>query len=433
MTEIIDNTSSQPAQMQVGSGEVTPQRTSPEDTQEFDIDAALEEAMRKHRRLSSEYIGYKYSVCYPTSMEATITPALLPSEMQEKYSDEKLRLGKMDTMPTWIKKIGASIRSQIVSSLKKFSSNTDTRFGYMVRRSKFNEVEANLLACRGITEKDHETYADTPEIIAEAQLIIQNKLDRRSEWEIANQAPVTYNDYVSYIYERYDILRAEIIAQYRRLFSEDLVEIIISYIPTRESLRNPRRIRCEWYRSAIGVPECYMERQASVGQLIEAKQFDTDMKRQSEAIMRQDIESWKTLTEDTASDIQVGVRRMIAEKVSRMKEKLDKAPMSETEIEERREGGAKRVVDPARITPNSVQQLTATIDELTEELGEFDSSDQFYQAITEFRRSLNMDDVDLQDTDNRQRLSSDIDRIIELSLDDSSINPETGDFFANII
>lgn len=430
MTDIIQN-NSQPAQLQVGSGEVTPVRNEP--IESFDLNGALEEAMKKHKRLSSEYIGYKYSVCFPSSMEATITPALLPSDMQEKYADEKLRLGKMDTMPTWIKKIGASIRSQIVSVLKKYSSNTDTRFGYMVRRSKFEEVESNLIACRGITEKDIEVYADTPHVIDEARLIIQNKLDRRDEWEVQNQAPVTYNDYVEYVYERYDILRAEIIAQYRRLFTEDLVDIIVSYIPGKEALRNPRRIRCEWYRSAIGVPECYMEREASVGQLIEAKEFDSQMRRQSEAIMRQDIENWKSLTEDTVSDIQVGVRRMIAERVNRLKEKLDKTPMSETEIEERRESGAKRVVDPARITPNSVLQLTESIDELTTELGEFDSSDEFYQAITEFRRSLNMEDVNLSDTEDRQRLSSNIDRIIELSLDDSSINPETGDFFANII
>jgi len=430
MTDIIQN-NSQPAQLQVGSGEVTPVRNEP--VESFDLNGALEEAMKKHKRLSSEYIGYKYSVCFPSSMEATITPALLPSDMQEKYADEKLRLGKMDTMPTWIKKIGASIRSQIVSVLKKYSSNTDTRFGYMVRRSKFEEVESNLIACRGITEKDLEIYADTPHVIDEARLIIQNKLDRRDEWEVQNQAPVTYNDYVEYVYERYDILRAEIIAQYRRLFTEDLVDIIVSYIPGKEALRNPRRIRCEWYRSAIGVPECYMEREASVGQLIEAKEFDSQMRRQSEAIMRQDIENWKSLTEDTVSDIQVGVRRMIAERVNRLKEKLDKTPMSDTEIEERRESGAKRVVDPARITPNSVAQLTESIDELTTELGEFDSSDEFYQAITEFRRSLNMEDVNLSDTEDRQRLSSNIDRIIELSLDDSSINPETGEFFANII
>jgi hypothetical protein len=123
---------------------------------------------------------------------------------------------------------------------------------------------------------------------------------------------------------------------------------------------------------------------------------------------------------------------MIAEKVVRLKNSLDKTLMTDEEIQERRDSGAKRVVDPAKITKNSVNQLTNIIDDLTGELGQFDSTDEFYQAITEFRRELNMEEVDLEDNDDRQRLSEDIDRIVGLSLEDN-IDPTTGEFFVGIM
>jgi len=158
-----------------------------------------------------------------------------------------------------------------------------------------------------------------------------------------------------------------------------------------------------------------------------------ELNHEKETIRQREIESWRNKTLDTVSDIQKGIRSMIADKVSKLKIRLDRTLMTEDEIEERKDSGAKRVVDPARVTENSVTQLTSIIDDLTGELGSFDSTDEFYQAISEFRRSLNMEDIDLEHVEDRQMLSENIDRIVELALDDSSLDPESGEFFVGIM
>ena len=428
ISEHSEDVSSQPA-VQVGSGDVAFDRITGDLAQ--DINSDYDQALRMHAKLNESYMGYKYSVRFPASMEATISPELLPEEMRERYQDEKLRLGKMDVFPTWFKKIGASIRSYISSTLSRYSSNADIRFGYMIKFDKFEEVEASLLAARGIVDADYETYAGT-DICSQAQIIIDGKLDKRNEWELNNQAPVTYLSYIDYMYERYDVLRAEIISEYRRMFSEDLVDVITGFIPTRESLRNPRRIKCEWTRTQE-VPSCVMQGNTSYRAIADRIRAPDELNHEKETIRQREIESWRNKTLDTVSDIQKGIRSMIADKVSKLKIRLDRTLMTEDEIEERKDSGAKRVVDPARVTENSVTQLTSIIDDLTGELGSFDSTDEFYQAISEFRRSLNMEDIDLEHVEDRQMLSENIDRIVELALDDSSLDPESGEFFVGIM
>lgn len=395
-----------------------------------DVNSNYEQALRMHAKLNESYLGYKYSVRMPASFEATITPELLPEDMRIRYQDEKLRLGKMDTFPTWFKKIGASIRGQIASTLSKYSSNGDIRFGYMVKLDKFEDVEAALLAARGVVDEDYETYDGTG-IVQSALDLIQQKKDKRNDWDIQNDAPVTYNDYINYMYDRYDILRIEILAEYRRLFSDDLVNVIENYIPSRESLRNRSRIKCEWMRTQE-VPSCIMQGNTTYRQIADRVKAGRELTSELSQIRDREIQSWKQQTVEAVADIQKGLRKTIAEKVSRLKSSLDKTLLTDEEISERREGGAKRVVDPARITKNSVTQLTRVIDDLTGELGEFDSTDEFYQAITEFRRELNMEEVDFNDNDDRQRLSGDIDRIVKLSLEDD-VDPNSGEFFVGIM
>jgi hypothetical protein len=175
-----------------------------------------------------------------------------------------------------------------------------------------------------------------------------------------------------------------------------------------------------------------MQGNTTYRQIADRVRAGRDLNHEVEEIKNREIDSWKSQTLETVADIHKGLRAMIAEKVSRLKDSLDKTPLTEEEIQDRRDAGAKRVVDPARITRNSVNQLTSIIDDLTGELGSFDNSDSFYQAITEFKRELNMDDMDLTDESHRQRLSSDIDRIMMLSLEDN-IDPNSGEFFRGII
>jgi hypothetical protein len=414
----------------VGSGSVTGNFDRITGDLQRDVNAEYEEALCMHAKLNESYLGYKYTVRLPASFEATISPELLPEEIRSRYQDEKLRLGKMDTFPTWFKKIGSSLRSQIASALSKYSSNADIRFGYMIHVDRFEEVETALLAARGVTDEDRDTYQGTS-VVENALDMIEQKRSRRNDWEVTQDAPVTYRDYISYMYDRYDILRIEILSEYRRMFSEDLVNVIEGFIPSRESLRNARRIKCDWTRTQE-IPSCVMQGNTTYRAIADRVRAGRDLNHEVEQIKNREIDSWKSQTLETVADIHKGLRAMIAEKVSRLKDSLDKTPLTDEEIQERRDAGAKRVVDPARITQNSVNQLTSIIDDLTGELGSFDNSDTFYQAITEFRRELNMDDVDLTDENHRQRLSSDIDRIMMLSLEDN-IDPNSGEFFRGII
>ena len=435
MTEVNKSTDSVEQEEQsvvevVGSGSVTGNFDRITGDLQRDVNSEYEEALRMHAKLNESYLGYKYTVRLPASFEATISPELLPEEIRARYQDEKLRLGKMDTFPTWFKKIGSSIRSQIASSLSKHSSNADIRFGYMIHVDRFEEVETALLAARGVTEEDRETYRGTS-VVENAIDIIEQKRARRNDWEVTQDAPVTYNDYIAYMYDRYDILRIEILSEYRRMFSSDLVNVIEGFIPSKESLRNSRRIKCDWTRTQE-IPSCVMQGNTTYRQIADRVRAGRDLNHEVEEIKNREIDSWKSQTLETVADIHKGLRAMIAEKVSRLKDSLDKTPLTDEEIQDRRDAGAKRVVDPARITQNSVNQLTSIIDDLTGELGSFDNSDSFYQAITEFKRELNMDDTDLTDESHRQRLSSDIDRIMMLSLEDN-IDPNSGEFFRGII
>jgi restriction endonuclease Mrr len=156
------------------------------------------------------------------------------------------------------------------------------------------------------------------------------------------------------------------------------------------------------------------------------------MQHQLEGIRQREIESWKQQTLDSVTDIQVGLRNMIADKISQLKTRLDRTPMTESELEAERESGKQRVADPSRITQASINKLVAHIDELTEELGQFESTDQFYQAVSELRRSLGFEG-NFDDAATRQQLSQDIEHIVNLAVDDTTINPKTGDFFVSLM
>ena len=395
-----------------------------------DLNENFGEALRMRARLNQSYIGYKYNVHFPSSCEATIQPEMFPEDIQEKYRDEKLKLGKMDTMPTWLKKIGSGIRSSVTSALLRYCSNTDTRFGYMVMEDHWEDVESSLLAIKGIEDSDRQAYEGTS-IVSKAEELIEVRRSKRNEWEVMRHAPVTYLEYISYFQDNYNILREEIIAEYNRLFEPEVVEVITSLIPNREAFFNNNKIRFSW-RTSIEMPEAFMERQADYLAVSERVERGRQLRHELEGIKRREVETWKTSLLDSVADIQRGVRRLIAEKVRRLKERLDKPLMTEEQIDQARESGKQRVVDPARVTEASVEKLLENIGELTSELGQFDTTDEFYTSVTAFTDSLGLG-KDFDDTNTRQELSQDIDNIINLSLDDSSINPRTGEFFSGLI
>jgi hypothetical protein len=395
-----------------------------------DVNDNFQEALQMHAKLNESYLGYRCSIRFPSSCEATIQPEMFPEAMQEKYRNEKLRLGKMDTMPSWIKKIGTSLRGAVTSRLSSYSSNTDARFGYMVKLEHFETVETELLAIKGVSDEDHETFAHT-DIVSKATEMIETRRSKLDAWHAERNAPVTYLEYIAYLQENYSALRAEILNSYQQDFESDVVDVIGSLIPSRESFFNRKRIRFDWRRTQE-VPSCVMQGNTTYRQVADRVQAQEDMQHQLEGIRQREIESWKQQTLDSVTDIQVGLRNMIADKISQLKTRLDRTPMTEAELEAERENGKQRVTDPSRITQASINKLVAHIDELTEELGQFESTDQFYQAVSELRRSLGFED-NFDDAATRQQLSQNIEHIVNLSIDDTTINPKTGDFFVSLM
>jgi hypothetical protein len=395
-----------------------------------DVNGNFQEALAMHAKLNESYLGYRCSIRFPSSCEATIQPEMFPEAMQEKYRNEKLRLGKMDTMPSWIKKIGTSLRGAVTSRLSSYSSNTDARFGYMIRLEHFEAVETELLAIKGVSEEDHETFAHT-DIVSKAIEMIEARRSKLDEWHVERNAPVTYLEYITYLQENYSALRMEILNSYEQDFESDVVDVIASLIPNRESFFNRKRIRFDWRRTQE-VPSCVMQGNTTYRQVADRVQAQQDMHHQLEGIRQREIESWKQQTLDSVTDIQVGLRNMIADKISQLKTRLDRTPMTESELEAERESGKQRVADPSRITQASINKLVVHIDELTEELGQFESTDQFYQAVSELRRSLGFEG-NFDDAATRQQLSQDIEHIVNLAVDDTTINPKTGDFFVSLM
>ena len=292
-----------------------------------DINDNFQEALTMHAKLNESYLGYKYTIHFPSSCEATIQPEMFPEDIQEKYRDEKLRLGKMDTLPTWIKKIGNSLRSSVTSSLLRCSSNTDTRFGYMVKIDSFQDVEAALLSIKGIDDSDRVTYDGTT-IVSKAEELIETKRIRRSDWEILRDAPVTYREYITYLQENYEVLRAEIIAEYNRIFDPAVVDVIVSMVPAREVFFNARKIRFNWFRTQE-IPSCVMQGNTTYRQVADRVSAGQELQHELQTIRDQEVESWKQHTLDSVSDIQRGVRSLIAEMIGRLQSRLEKTPMTD--------------------------------------------------------------------------------------------------------
>jgi len=393
----------------------------------------LDQILAMNDRLNKQYFGYKTRIYFPTSGEATIHPDLFPDDFREKYADEKLRLGKMDVLPHWIKKVGAGIRAAAGSALTKHSSNTDTRYGYLVKVDKFCDIEAALLSLKGIDDSDREVYAEAPTILESAQSQIDHRMERRTEWLKMRDAPVTYNGYINYIQENYDVLRTEIISEYNRLFdNQEIVDLITTFIPTRSSLHNARRIKFEWTRTQE-MPATVLHGETSYAGIADRIKESGNLAHELNSIRQREVENWKRQILDSVTDIQTGVRSQIAEHVNRLKRKLDATPLTEEEVSEAKESGKKRIFDPSRVTEASIATLINTVEELSNELGQFNDTDDFYRAVNSLKEELGMDSTNFDDEATRRKISDDIGNIVEMSIQDANIDPTTGQFFAGLI
>jgi hypothetical protein len=427
----------------------TPSTESPvEETQETsdllpttsieDISAIA--GMQKH--LARKYAGYSYSTSFPSLGKAKINMSIWPEEVRATYEDEKIDPGQMQVLPIWITKIGNGIRSQVANGIRSFAVNADSRFGHLVPQRRVPEVEAMFLSLKGIEDKDYDIYRGT-DIVADAQAQIEARREKLDDFHKARMAPVTYWEFIQYCQDNYDVLREQILQEYREMFKGDghILYSIAQAIPPRSVFFDTSKMRFSWTLKQE-IPACLTMGDTSLTMVlgnIRAEKELEDKKSSEEsrllyetnAMIARSTEEWKTNILESAKDIQFGIRKHLGVVLGRLKKKLDQTPMTEEELAEKKAEEGKNVRDPSKVSAASIKKLLAVITESQDDLGEFSKEDGFYKAVEGLKETLGMTN-DFEDEDTRTTLSETIEQIVELSLDSDDIDPESGDFFMGI-
>lgn len=418
-----------------------PESTSPEPAPTASIeDISLIAGMQKH--LARKYAGYSYSTSFPSLGKAKINMSIWPEEVRATYEDEKIDPGQMQVLPLWITKIGNGIRSQVANGIRSFAVNADSRFGHLVPQRRVPEVEAMFLSLKGIEDKDHEIYRGT-DIVADAQAQIEARREKLDDFHKERMAPVTYWEFIQYCQDNYDVLKEQILQEYREMFKGDghILYSIAQAIPPRSVFFDQSKMRFSWTLKQE-IPACLTMGGTSLTTVlgnIKAEEEIADKKSQEEsrllyetnAMIARSTEEWKTNILESAKDIQFGIRKHLGTVLGRLKRKLDQTPMTEEELAEKKAEEGKNVRDPSKVSAASIKKLLAVITESQDDLGEFSKEDGFYKAVEGLKETLGMTN-DFEDEDTRANLSETIEQIVELSLDSGDIDPESGDFFMGI-
>lgn len=414
------------------------------------IQATAAQIAEMQHRLSGNYMAYRVHIKFPARPQATLNAKLLPSDIREKFKDRKISLGKMDVMPEWFKNAGGRISSRSYNGLKDLASNGDPRFGWMVRADKAMTAESLLLGMRGIKDEDRVIYDGTDVVERAEELILTNRAKLKPDL-VAKNCPVTYYEYIDYYIEHRDALKDELMESYKKLFGndQDLLDIIEASIPMAAAFENQDKIEFSW-NTRQEVPACISLGETNLQNIIRTSQSEEraqaaekamrervaakgeELIKDRDAIMKRELEDWRKTALDSVASIQLGVRKTIAERLELLKNKLVQEPMTVEERNAVREStGQQRVVDPAAVSTASVKKLVATLQDLGEELGQFNSADGFKARVDAIIETLGVTE-DWSDLDIRQQTSDSIQEIIDASLEEEDINPENGEFFAGL-
>jgi hypothetical protein len=227
------------------------------------------------------------------------------------------------------------------------------------------------------------------------------------------------------------------------------LDIIEAAIPMAAAFENQEKIEFSW-NTRQEVPACISLGETNLQNIIRTSQSEEraqaaekamrervaakgeELIKDRDAIMKRELEDWRKTALDSVASIQLGVRKTIAERLELLKNKLVQEPMTIEERNAVREStGQQRVVDPAAVSTASVKKLVATLQDLGEELGQFNSADGFKARVDAIIETLGVTE-DWSDLDIRQQTSDSIQEIIDASLEEEDINPENGEFFAGL-
>jgi len=364
-------------------------------------------AQNMHRKLNDKYVGMKVAIHQPLAGSTSGDV----EEVTESFGDNARVI--LNTFPSYITDLGKSIAGKARNLVRDNSAKVPSTNGYLVHKDKIDEIEAGLLSYKGITPADHHKY--DAETIQDAQNQISIRMANRKGVYRDKNIPVTFLEYCQYVRDNFDQLIIEILAEY----GENAYKIENS-LPKRASVD---KASFDWYHFAE-VPALMMYGETSLRDIINGMQREEQAEQKIKAKVESEILRFQDQCQDAVTTVQNRVRSEIAGQLRDFVEKVDQDRTYTVDGEQ--------VTRPRNITNNNLAKLTTRIDSLTSEISGVADNDEFYRTVQEFKNQLTIG-PDMTDEEVRNTTRDNAQRIIEMSVDRSQVDRNTGQYFASIL
>lgn len=379
-----------------------------------DLDTTISEVMKKydvaqsmHRKLGDKYVGMKVAIHQPLAGSTSGDV----EEVTESFGDNARVI--LNTFPRYITDLGRSIAGKARNLVRDNSAKVPSTNGYLVHKDKLDNIEAGLLSFKGIQPEDHHKYEAN--IIESAQEQISIRLANRKEIYREKNIPVTFLEYCQYVRDNFDALIQEILEEY----GENAYKIENS-LPKIESVN---KASFDWYHFAE-VPSLMMYGESSLRDIINGMKREEQAEQKIKAKIESEIVRFQGQCQEAVTTVQTRVRSEIAEQLKDFVKTIDS--------DRTYKKNGREVTLPRNITESNLNKLTNRIDSLTSEISGVADNDEFYRTVQEFKNQLTIG-PDMSDEEVRNTTRDNAQRIIELSIDRSQVDKNTGQYFASIL
>lgn len=379
-----------------------------------DLDTTISEVMKKydvaqsmHRKLGDKYVGMKVAIHQPLAGSTSGDV----EEVTESFGDNARVI--LNTFPKYITDLGRSIAGKARNLVRDNSAKVPSTNGYLVHKDKLDNIEAGLLSFKGIQPEDHHKY--DANIIESAQEQISIRLANRKEIYREKNIPVTFLEYCQYVRDNFDALIQEILQEYG-----DNAYQIENSLPKIESVN---KASFDWYHFAE-VPSLMMYGESSLRDIINGMKREEQAEQKIKAKIESEIVRFQGQCQEAVTTVQTRVRSEIAEQLKDFVKTIDS--------DRTYKKNGREVTLPRNITESNLNKLTNRIDSLTSEISGVADNDEFYRTVQEFKNQLTIG-PDMSDEEVRNSTRDNAQRIIELSIDRSQVDKNTGQYFASIL
>lgn len=379
-----------------------------------DLDTTISEVMKKydvaqsmHRKLGDKYVGMKVAIHQPLAGSTSGDV----EEVTESFGDNARVI--LNTFPRYITDLGRSIAGKARNLVRDNAAKVPSTNGYLVHKDKLDNIEAGLLSFKGIQPEDHHKY--DANIIESAQEQISIRLANRKEIYREKNIPVTFLEYCQYVRDNFDALIQEILQEYG-----DNAYKIENSLPKIESVN---KASFDWYHFAE-VPSLMMYGESSLRDIINGMKREEQAEQKIKAKIESEIVRFQDQCQEAVTTVQTRVRSEIAEQLKDFVKTIDS--------DRTYKKNGREVTLPRNITESNLNKLTSRIDSLTSEISGVADNDEFYRTVQEFKNQLTIG-PDMSDEEVRNTTRDNAQRIIELSIDRSQVDKNTGQYFASIL